>query len=118
MEAGDDRNPQQKREPLDITPEEALRCFYLECKAGLVDPAVADEIRAKVLAMIDEFRGKTGSAFGASTLSSGGPISVVIQDVLQPVRIPKSTQTPDELVELAINRVAEACRKYWAQAKR
>jgi len=101
-----DRNPQQERERLDIAPEDALHSFYLECKAALIDPAVAEEIRARATAM-----------FGTA-VPSGVPVGLVIHDVLQPpVRIPKPKETPEELVELAINRVAEACRKYWAQAK-
>jgi len=65
-----DKNPDQKREPKDLTPEDALHSFYVECKSELIDPARADEIRAKMLAFIGQVRAETGWSFGSEALAS------------------------------------------------
>jgi hypothetical protein len=106
-----DRNPSHKAAWRDKTADGALRHFYLECETGLVelfDPHLADERRAKHDAEIakipEEYRPKTDrNCF----CGPGWP----------PVRSLKLTETPDELVELAISRLVEACRAYWTEAK-
>jgi hypothetical protein len=97
------------------TPDEALRAFYRECESALVDPVLADRVRERMKTLIDSARTTMGVSSGASPSE---PVSMVLRgQVTPPVRLEKPTQTPDELVELAINRVVEACRSYWAEAK-
>jgi hypothetical protein len=116
-----DRNPSHKAEwSGDKTPDGALLDFYLECQVALVDPLVADETRVKAKALIDRMKAtrKTLSPEDIPVAIPDKIVNVVINDELcPPVRLTKPTETPDELVELAINRIAEACRKYWAEAK-
>jgi len=99
-----DRNPHHKPERSE-SPDDALRYFYLECKTSLVDPAKADEARARWKALMEKIKPGFSDPNG------------YIGTVPYPVRTEKRTETPEELVELAINHVTEACRKYWAQAK-
>jgi len=97
------------------TREEALRAFYRECESALVDPVLADRIRERMKTLITSATATTGISIGASPSE---PVSMVLRDQMTPpVRLEKPGETPDELVESAINRLAEACRTYWAEAK-